>query len=325
VEETSDPMLRYTIRRLLLLIPTMFFVAVIVFFLAHAAPGSPFDAKAQGDKGLPTATILKLEEHYGLNQPVPVQFLLYMESVAKFDFGNSFRSGRLVSDIIGDGFPVSAQLGIQALLIAIAFALPLGVISALKQNTMVDYGSLLFATIGTTIPSFVIAIFGIYLFGVTFHLLDFVGWGSTCGPLPSCDLKKMLLPTIILALGPMAFLTRITRASMLEAIRQDYVRTARAKGLREQVVIVTHVMKNAMIPVATIIGPATAGLITGSIIIEGIFSIPGIGRLFLQSILGRDYPLIMAVYLLYAFLICLANLSVDLVYGVLDPRIKVAN
>jgi len=307
-------MLKYTIRRLLLLIPTMFFVAVIVFFLAHAAPGSPFDAKSNGDKGLPTATVLRLEEHYGTNRPVHEQFLLYLSNAARFDFGNSFRSGRLVSEIIADEFPVSAQLGIQALLVAIALALPLGVISALKQNSMVDYGSLFFATIGTTIPSFVIAIFAIYLFGVTFHLLPFVGWST---PL------HWILPTVILALGPMAFLTRITRASMLEAIRQDYVRTARAKGLREQVVIVTHVMKNAMIPVATIIGPAIAGLITGSIIIEGIFSIPGIGREFLRSILGRDYPLIMAVYLLYAFLICVANLSVDLVYGMLDPRIKV--
>jgi oligopeptide transport system permease protein len=308
-------MLRYTIRRLLLLIPTMFFVAVIVFFLAHAAPGSPFDAKAQGDKGLPTATILKLEEHYGLNRPLPEQFLLYMESVAKFDFGNSFRSGRLVSDIIGEQFPVSAQLGVQALLFALAFALPLGVVSALRQNTAVDYASLFFATIGTTIPSFVISIFAIYFFGVTFHLLPFVGWATP---------QHWILPTVILALGPMAFLTRITRASMLEAIRQDYVRTARAKGLREQVVIVTHVMKNAMIPVATIVGPAVAGLITGSIIIEGIFSVPGMGREFLRSILARDYPMIMGVYLLYAFLICVANLSVDLVYGMLDPRIKVA-
>ena len=307
-------MLKYTIRRLLLLIPTMFFVAVIVFFLAHAAPGSPFDAKSNGDKGLPTATILRLEEHYGTNRPVHEQFLLYLSNAARFDFGNSFRSGRLVSDIVAEEFPVSAQLGVQALLVAIALALPLGVISALKQNSMVDYGALFFATIGTTIPSFVVAIFAIYLFGVSFHLLPFVGWSTP---------QHWILPTIILALGPMAFLARITRASMLEAIRQDYVRTARAKGLREQVVIVSHVMKNAMIPVATIIGPAIAGLITGSIIIEGIFSIPGIGREFLRSILGRDYPLIMAVYLLYAFLICLANLSVDLVYGMLDPRIKV--
>ncbi len=308
-------MLRYTVRRLLLLVPTMFFVAVIVFFLAHAAPGSPFDAKAVGDKSLPAATIARLEHLYGVDKPVPEQFVLYLSNVVRFDFGTSFRSGRQVSDIIGDGFPVSAQLGIQALLIALAFSLPLGVISALKQNSLVDYASLLFATIGTTIPSFVIAIFAIYLFGVTFHIFPFVGWSTP---------QHWVLPSVILALGPMAFLTRITRASMLEAIRQDYVRTARAKGLREQVVIVTHVMKNAMIPVATIVGPAIAGLITGSIIIEGIFSIPGIGRLFLQSILGRDYPLIMAVYLLYAFLICLANLSVDLVYGMLDPRIKVA-
>lgn len=307
-------MLKYTIRRLLLLIPTMFFVAVIVFFLAHAAPGSPFDAKAQGDKRLPTQMILQLEERYGLNEPVWKQFVLYLESVARFDFGTSFQRDRPVSDIIGQGFPVSAQLGIQALFVALALSLPLGVISALRQNSAVDYGSLFIATVGTTIPSFVIGIFAIYIFGVTFHLLPFVGWSTPA---------HWVLPTVILALGPMAFLTRITRASMLEAIRQDYVRTARAKGLREQVVIVAHVMKNAMIPIATIVGPATAGLITGSIIIEGLFSVPGMGRLFLQSILARDYPLIMATYLLYAFLIALANLSVDLVYGMLDPRIKV--
>lgn len=307
-------MLKYTIRRLLLLIPTMFFVAVIVFFLAHAAPGSPFDAKAVGDKNLPVATRLRLEHLYGIDKPVGEQFILYLGNIARFDFGTSFQRDRPVSDIIGQGFPVSAQLGIQALLVALALSLPLGVVSALKQNSLVDYGSLFVATIGTTIPSFVIGIFAIYIFGVSFHLLPFVGWST-----PS----HWILPTIILALGPMAFLTRITRASMLEAIRQDYVRTARAKGLREQVVIVAHVMKNAMIPVATIVGPATAGLITGSIIIEGLFSIPGMGRLFLQSILARDYPLIMGTYLLYAFLIALANLSVDLVYGILDPRIKV--
>ena len=293
----------------------MFFVAVIVFFLAHAAPGSPFDAKSQGEKGLRPEVILKLEERYGLNKPMPEQFMLYMVSAARFDFGNSFRSSRPVADLVGEEFPVSAQLGVQALLLALALSLPLGVVSALRQNSAVDYASLFFATFGTTIPSFVVAIFLIYIFGVWLHWLPFVGWST-----PS----HWIMPTAILALGPMAFLTRITRASMLDVIRQDYVRTARAKGLREQVVIVTHVMKNAMIPIATIVGPATAGLITGSIIIEGIFSIPGIGRQFLQSILARDYPMIMAVFLLYAFLISVANLTVDLVYGVLDPRIKVA-
>ncbi len=306
-------MLKYTIRRLLLLVPTLFFVALIVFSLAHAAPGSPFDAKSNENKPLPQATIERLNHLYGIDKPVWEQFVLYMGNAIRFDFGSSFVRDRPVIEIIGQGFPYSAQLGIQALLVALAFSLPLGVISALRQNSMVDYASLLFATVGTTIPSFVIGIFAIYIFGVTLHVLPFVGWST-----PS----HWVLPTVILSLGAMAFLTRITRASMLEAIRQDYVRTARSKGLGEQVVIVGHVMKNAMIPVVTIVGPATAGLITGSIIIEGLFSIPGIGRLFLTSIIQRDYPLIMGTYMLYAVLIAVANLVVDLTYGIIDPRIR---
>jgi oligopeptide transport system permease protein len=307
-------MLKYTIRRLLMVVPTLFFVALIVFSLAHAAPGSPFDARSNENKPLPQATIERLNRLYGIDKPVWEQFVLYINNAVHLEFGSSLVRDRPVTDIIGQGFPYSAQLGIQALLFALAFALPLGVVSALRQNSPVDYASLFIATIGTTIPSFVIGIFAIFLFGVTLHWLPFVGWGTP---------QHMIMPTVILALGPMAFLTRITRASMLEAIRQDSVRTARSKGLREQVVIVSHVMKNAMIPVATILGPAVAGLITGSIIIEGLFSVPGIGRLFLTSILQRDYPLIMGTYLLYAFLICIANLVVDLTYGVLDPRIKV--
>ena len=189
-----------------------------------------------------------------------------------------------MSEIIGKGFPVTAQLGIQALLLALAVALPLGVISALRQNTMIDYGSLFFATVGTTIPSFVMAIFFIYIFGLGLHLFPITGWGTP---------QHMVMPTVILALGAAAFLARITRASMLEAIRQDYVRTARSKGLREQVVIVGHVLKNAMIPVATVVGPAAAGLITGSFIIETFFSRPGIGREYVlqhhRARLSRDH------------------------------------
>src|SRR5687767_6159949 len=201
-----------------------------------------------------------------------------MGNAVRFDFGSSLVRDRPVADIIGQGFPTSAQLGIQALLLALAIALPLGTISALKQNSPIDYASLFLATIGTSVPNFVIAIFAIFLFAVTWHLVPVIGWGTP---------KHMILPTVILSLGAAAFLTRITRASMLEAIHQDYVRTARSKGLREQVVIITHVMKNALIPVATIVGPATAALITGS------------------------------------FIIAVANLTVDLVYGMLDPRIKV--
>ncbi len=308
-------MLRYAVRRLLLVIPTLFVVALVTFVLAHAAPGSPFDKNE--NRPLPQQTIDRLNAAYGLDRPVHEQFVIFLASAARLDFGNSIRQQRAVTEIIAQGLPVTLQLGLMALLAAVAIALPLGIISALRQNTPVDYGSLLLATIGTTIPSFVIAIFFIYLFGVTLRVLPFVGWGD------GLDVRKMIMPTFILALGPMAYLTRITRASMLEAIRQDYVRTARSKGLREQVVIVGHVMKNAMIPVATVLGPATAGLIAGSFFIENLFSIPGIGRLYITSVNARDYPVIMGTTMFYALLIVIANLVVDLTYGVLDPRIKV--
>ena len=305
-------MLQYTIRRVLLMIPTLFFVALITFSLAKMAPGSPFDKNP--DKPPSQATIDRWNRYYGLDKPVPEQFVQWLGNVVRLDFGVSITRQRPVAEIIGQGFPVTAQLGLQALLLALAVALPLGVVSALKQNTAADYVSLFFATIGTTIPSFVIAIFFIYIFGVGLHWLPLVGWGTP---------QHMIMPTVILSLGSAAFLTRITRASMLEAVRQDYVRTARSKGLREQVVIVGHVLKNAMIPVATVLGPATAALITGSFIIETLFSVPGIGREYIASILRLDYPVIMATTLLYAFFIVVANLTVDLVYGMLDPRIKV--
>ena len=308
-------MLQYTIRRLLLIIPTMFFVALITFTLAHMAPGSPFDKNE--NRPMSQETIDRINRTFGLDKPIPQQFVIFLGDAVRLDFGSSLtQRDRSVTEIIGQGLPVTAQLGVQALLLSLAIALPLGVVSALKQNSAVDYGSLFFATIGYTIPSFVIGIVSIFVFAVWLRWLPIVGWG---------DIRHMVLPTIILALGPAAVLTRITRASMLEAIRQDYVRTARSKGLREQVVVVTHVMKNAMIPVATIVGPVTAGLITGSFIIERLFSIPGVGRLYLTSIEGRDYPVIMATTLLYAFLIMVANITVDLVYGVLEPRIKLAN
>jgi oligopeptide transport system permease protein len=306
-------MLKYTIRRLLMIIPTMFFVALITFGLSRAAPGSPFDRNE--NRPLNQAAIDRLNRLYGIDRPIPEQFALFLGNAVRLEFGSSLVRDRPVVEIIGQGLPVTAQLGVQALLLSLAIALPLGVISALKQNSWVDYGSLFFATIGYTIPGFVLAIFLIFIFAVNLRMLPIVGWG---------DLRHMILPTVILALGPAAVLTRITRASMLEAIRQDYVRTARSKGLREQSVVVAHVMKNAMIPVATIVGPVTAGLITGSFIIERIFSVPGVGRLYLTSIEQRDYPVIMATTLLYAFLIMIANITVDLLYGVLDPRIKLA-
>jgi len=295
-----------------LIIPTMFFVALITFTLAHLAPGSPFDRNAT--RPMSQETIDRINRYYGVDKPIPEQFVIYMGNVLKGDLGLSFTRQRPVVDIIGQGIGATFQLGIGALFFALAFSIPLGVVSALKQNTIVDYLSMLIATVGTTIPGFVLAIFLIYIFGVSLRLLPFVGWGTW---------QHMVMPMFVLGLGAGGFLTRITRASMLEAIRQDYVRTARSKGLHERAVIVGHALKNALIPVATIIGPATAGLITGSFIIETLFNVPGMGRLYVTSILARDYPIIMGTTLLYAFLITIANLTVDIMYGVLDPRIKV--
>jgi oligopeptide transport system permease protein len=290
----------------------MFFVALITFTLAHMAPGSPFDRNA--NRPMSQETIDRINRYYGVDKPIPEQFVIYMGNILKGDLGLSFTRQRPVVDIIGQGIGATFQLGIGALVFALAFSIPLGILSALKQNTIVDYLSMLVATIGTTIPGFVLAIFLIYIFGVSLHLLPFVGWGTW---------QHMVMPMFVLGLGAGGFLTRITRASMLEAIRQDYVRTARSKGLHERSVVVGHALKNALIPVATIIGPATAGLITGSFIIETLFSVPGMGRLYVTSILARDYPIIMGTTLLYAFLIMIANLTVDIMYGMLDPRIKV--
>ncbi len=315
-------MLRYVVRRVLLLIPTLLFVALLTFVLAQAAPGSPFERNP--DKPLPPAVVERLTKVYGLDRPIHEQFALYVWNAVRFDFGESIVRRRPVADIIGDGLPRTAQLGVQALLVALAVAIPLGIVSALRQNTPVDYGSMLLATVGTTIPSFVIAIFLIYLFGVALRWVPFVGWGEPCGVLPSCDVKRMILPTVILALGPAAFLTRITRASVLEAIRQDFIRTARSKGLHERAVILEHALRNALIPVVTIVGPVTAGLLVGSFFIEFIFSIPGSGREYIRAINARDYPVIMGTTLLYAFFIAVANLFVDITYGIVDPRIKVA-
>lgn len=303
------------------MVPTLFFVALVTFVLAQAAPGSPFERNP--DRPLPPAVVEALNRKYGLDRPIHEQFAIYVGNALRFDFGDSIVRRRPVTDIIGDGLPRTAQLGVQALIVAVAVAIPLGILSALRQNTLVDYGSILLATIGTTIPSFVLAIFGIYLFGVTLGLVPVVGWGEGCGPLPSCDVKRMILPTLILAFGPAAFLTRITRASVLEAIRQDFIRTARSKGLRERAVVMVHALRNALIPVVTIIGPVTAGLLVGSFFIEYMFNIPGAGREYIRAVSSRDYPVIMATTLLYAFFIVLANLSVDLLYGILDPRIKV--
>ncbi|MBM4434590.1 MAG: ABC transporter permease [Chloroflexi bacterium] len=314
-------MTQYAIRRVLLMFPTLIFVALVTFALAQVAPGSPFERNP--DKPLPPSVVENLTRKYGLDRPIHEQFGIYLANAVRLDFGESIVRRRPVAEIIGQGLPVTAQLGLQAMVVALVVAIPLGIVSALRQNTIVDYGSVFFATVGTTIPSFVLGIFSIYIFGVALGWVPFVGWGSSCGVLPSCDVKRMVLPTVLLAAGPAAFLTRLTRAAVLEAVRQDFIRTARSKGLRERAVIFVHALRNALIPIVTIIGPVTAGLLVGSFFIEYIFNIPGSGREYIRAINSRDYPVIMGTTMLYALFIVVANLVVDLTYGVVDPRIKV--
>lgn len=304
-------MLRYLINRILWIIPVLWLVATITFFLMHMAPGSPFLAKS-GEKQIPAGLEASFNAKYGLDKPLQVQYITYLKNAVRFDWGVSYQQqDRPVADLIKAQFPVTARIGLYAFLLAIAIGVPLGILAALKQNTWLDYLSLFLATAGYTIPSFVLAIFLMVIFAVKLDLV----------PVLWTDWRSYILPSTVLGLGAAAFIARLTRASMLEIVRQDFVRTARAKGLHNQTVVWRHIVRNGIIPVVTIMGPALAGLITGSLVIEQVFSVPGIGTLYVDSIYARDYPVIMATTLLYAFFIALGNLVVDLVYGLVDPRI----
>jgi oligopeptide transport system permease protein len=300
----------YIIRRLLFLIPVLLFVTLITFTLMHIAPGGPWDR----EKKLPEAVQANLNAKYHLDDPLPVQYGYYLLGLLRGDLGLSFTNpGYSVQEVIGRGLGVTVQLGLLAAGLSVLIGVPLGVIAALRQNTLLDYGSMFLAILGYTTPSFVLAIFMIVLFAVRWHVLPPGGWGKP---------ESMIMPIVALSAAPIAVLARYTRASMLEIVRQDYVRTARAKGLDERIVIVRHMLRNALLPVVTILGPVLAALVTGSFVIEQVFRVPGIGRLYINSIFARDYPLIMGTTLLYAVAVAVFNLVVDVLYGVVDPRIS---
>jgi oligopeptide transport system permease protein len=305
--------LRFALNRVLWTIPVLWLVATVTFFLMHSAPGSPWDAASAGGRGFDASLEDAFNRRYGLDRPLTEQYLLYLGNAVRLDFGDSFsRRGTSVVELIGEGFPYSARIGLFALGLTVAIGFPIGVLAALKHNTLVDYGSLLVATVGYTVPDFVIAIFLIVLFAVR---LDWV-------PVLFTDWRSYVLPSLALGAGGAAFIARLTRASILETIGQDHVRTARAKGLRVRGVIARHVVRNGLIPVITVLGPALAGLITGTIIIERVFGVPGMGYLFIDSISTRDYPVIMGTTLFYALFVVLGNLLVDLGYGLADPRVR---
>jgi ABC-type dipeptide/oligopeptide/nickel transport system permease component len=280
----------------------------------HATPGSPLDPVAEGANPLSPEAQRNLAKAYGLDKPLHEQFLIFVGKAVRGDFGQSFvYKTRTVREILVATFPVSLLLGSLAFALAVAGGFTLGILAAVHQNRAWDYVSVSLATFGVAVPNFVLAVFAIIVFSFIIPLFPTGGWDSP---------RNWVLPTITLALGPMGIVARYTRASMLEVIRADYTLTARSKGLSEAPVIFKHALKNALIPVVTLLGPLFAAVGTGSFFVESIFRVPGMGRFFVDSMTGRDYPMIMAVVLTYGVFLALMNLAVDLIYGALDPRIR---
>jgi len=296
------------------LIPTLLAMALVTFLVMHATPGSPLDPVAEGANPLSPEAQRNLAAAYGLDKPLWEQFAIFVGRAVRGDFGNSFvYKTRTVREILVETFPVSLFLGSMALALAVAGGVSLGVLAATYQNRMWDYASVTLATFGVAVPNFVLAVFLIVLFSLVLPLFPTGGWDSW---------RNWVLPTVTLALAPMGIIARFTRASMLEVIRADFTLTARAKGLSEVPVILKHAFKNALIPIVTLLGPMFAAVGTGSFFVESIFRVPGMGRFFVLSMTGRDYPMIMAVILLYGVFLAFMNLVVDLLYGFIDPRIR---
>ncbi len=303
-------MLGYIVRRVLWLIPVLFVVSVITFGMMHAAPGGPWAR----DKKLPANVVAALNHKYGLDDPIPIQYLTWAGNLLRGDLGPSYQYiDRSVNDIVAQGIGVTAQLGIMAFLLSIAVGIPLGVIAALRHNGVPDYSATFVSMLGIATPSFILAELLILVFSVQLHWFPTGGWK---GP------ANWVLPTIALSGFEIAQIARYTRASMLEVTRRDYVRTAQSKGLRERTIVVVHMIRNALIPVVTVLGPLLAFLVTGSFIIETIFNLPGIGRFYVLGIAQRDYGLIMAMTVLYAAAVAVLNLVVDVLYAYIDPRIR---
>lgn len=303
-------MLIFILRRLFWAIPVLWAVATLTFVMMHLVPGGPFDR----EKVLPPAIKANIEAKYHLDKPITVQYGLYLKDLLQGDLGPSYKYvGRTVNDVIADTLPVSLQLGALALLIALVLGLLAGLAAGAFARSPWDRLSMFLATAGISIPNFVLGAFLILIFSHQFKLFPPALWEEA---------RSVVLPAFALGLAPAAYIARLTRASILEEKDQDYVRTARAKGLPETTILFRHVLKNAVTPVITILGPLAAALVTGSFVIEFIFSVPGMGQFFITAVTNRDYPLIMGVTLVYALLIVICNLGVDIFYTVLDPRIQ---
>jgi oligopeptide transport system permease protein len=305
-------MLRYFFTRLAGAIPTLFIIITVTFFLMRAAPGGPFDQ----EQALPPEIMANLESAYGLNQPVWTQYGRYLKSLMQGNFGPSFKYKDFsVTELIGQGFPVTLQLGIIAMALALLIGIPLGIFAALHHNSAADYATMSLAVVGIAIPSFVVLPFLGLLFGVYLHWLPVAGWQPG-------SIRHLALPVIALALPPLAYIARLTRGSMLEVLRSHYVRTAFAKGLPLHTVILRHALRPALTPVASYLVPAVASIMTGSLVVESIAGLPGIGRYLVQGAINRDYTLVLGMVIIYSALLIGMGLLVDLLYAWLDPRVR---
>jgi oligopeptide transport system permease protein len=304
-------MLFYVVKRLLWAIPVLLAISLITFTLMHVIPGGPFDQ----ERHLPPEIEKNVRAKYNLDDPLWKQYVDYVKGIILTgDLGPSLKyKGRNVQDILADTFPVSLQLGLWAVLLALCIGIPLGIVSAVKQNTPIDYASMFFAMVGVSIPNFVLGSLLIYVFAVKLGWLPVARWEG---------IKYMIMPVLTLGTPPAAFVARLTRASMLEVIRQDYIRTAYAKGLSQRIVILKHALKNSLIPVVTYLGPLIAAFVTGSFIVEYVFALPGMGKYFITSVLDRDYTMIMGTILFYGFILVIMNLIIDILYAFIDPRIR---
>ena len=305
-------MLRYALLRLLGAIPTLLLVIVLAFLMVHAAPGGPFDS----ERVLPSDVAANIEAAYHLDESLPKQFMRYLSGLARGDLGPSYRyRDYTVAELIGSGFPLSLRIGALAMALALLVGISAGSVAAIKQGSILDRVVMSFAMTGISIPIFVVAPVLVLLFAVKLHWLP-AGWSGSAG------VSKMVLPVITLALPQIAYIARLTRASMIDVLGRDFIRTARAQGLGTKAIIRVHALKPAMLPVLSYLGPAIAAILTGSVIVEEVFGIPGLGQFFVRGALNRDYTLVLGIVIFYATLIISLNLVVDILYGVIDPRVR---
>ena len=305
-------MIRFVTRRLLQLVPTLWIIGSLAFVLVRLAPGGPF----LSERDIPAAAKAQLVHAYGLDQPLRVQYVRFWKNALRLDLGPSYKyPGRQVREIIAEALPVSAELGGWALLVALLVGVPVGIVAALRQNTGWDYAAMGIALAGVSVPNFVLGPVLVLLFSLTLYLLPPALWQ---GP------ASRVLPVVTLAAAYVAYVARLTRAGMLEVLRQDYIRTARAKGLAERLVVLKHALRVGILPVVSYIGPAAARILMGSVVVETIFEIPGLGRYLVNAAFNRDYTLVLGEVLFYSSLLMLLNLLVDVAYAWLDPRVELA-